>query len=66
MIQKYSIQKGKVTFHETNDKRQGPGDLIVKATSAIGIKPCGGCKQRQQQLNNWWFELSDKLTEAIK
>lgn len=30
---------------------QGLGDTIAKATKAIGIKPCGGCKKRQQKLN---------------
>ncbi len=31
----------------------GLGDLIKRATSAIGIKPCGGCEQRAAALNNW-------------
>jgi len=43
-----------------------PGDLIAKATTMVGIKPCGGCKQRQQKLNNWWLDLTDKLTNAMK
>jgi len=29
----------------------GLGDLIKGATKVIGIKPCGGCKQRQEMLN---------------
>lgn len=29
----------------------GLGDTIAKITSAVGIKPCGGCKQRQALLN---------------
>lgn len=32
-------------------KVRGLGDVIARATSAIGIKPCGGCKQRQETLN---------------
>jgi hypothetical protein len=32
-------------------KVRGLGDVIARATSAIGIKPCGGCKQRQEALN---------------
>ena len=32
-------------------KYHGMGDLIAKATSAVGIKPCAPCKQRQAQLN---------------
>jgi hypothetical protein len=30
---------------------RGLGDAIAKATTAVGIKPCGGCKQRQEALN---------------
>lgn len=32
-------------------KSQGFGDTIAKLTKAVGIKPCGGCKKRQQKLN---------------
>jgi hypothetical protein len=31
----------------------GLGDLIKRATSAIGIKPCNACEQRATALNNW-------------
>jgi hypothetical protein len=30
---------------------KGVGDTIAKMTKAIGIKPCGGCKKRQEWLN---------------
>ena len=30
---------------------RGLGDTIAKATKAVGIKPCGGCKKRQAALN---------------
>ena len=30
---------------------RGLGDAIAAATTAVGIKPCGGCKQRQETLN---------------
>ena len=30
---------------------RGLGDVIAAVTSAVGIKPCGGCKQRQETLN---------------
>jgi hypothetical protein len=29
----------------------GLGDVIARMTRAVGIKPCGGCKQRQEALN---------------
>ena len=30
---------------------RGLGDVVAGITSAFGIKPCGGCKKRQQKLN---------------
>jgi len=32
-------------------RMRGLGDVIAAATTAVGIKPCGGCKQRQEALN---------------
>jgi len=33
----------------------GLGDLIRKATGAMGIKPCDGCEKRRKSLNRWEF-----------
>ncbi len=30
---------------------RGLGDTIAKITSAVGIKPCGGCARRREKLN---------------
>jgi len=30
---------------------RGLGDLIAAGTKAVGIRPCGGCKKRQEALN---------------
>ena len=30
---------------------RGLGDEVAKLTKAVGIKPCGACKKRQQKLN---------------
>lgn len=30
---------------------RGLGDVVAAVTSAVGIKPCGGCKRRQEALN---------------
>ena len=30
---------------------RGLGDTVAKITKAVGIKPCGGCKKRQEALN---------------
>ncbi len=35
------------------DKDVGLGDVIKRATSAVGIKPCGGCTRRAAALNRW-------------
>ena len=31
----------------------GLGDVIKRATSAIGVRPCGGCERRAAALNRW-------------
>jgi hypothetical protein len=31
----------------------GLGDLVTKATKAVGIAPCKGCSRRAQTLNAW-------------
>jgi len=31
----------------------GLGDAIKRATSAVGVKPCGGCEKRAALLNQW-------------
>jgi hypothetical protein len=36
-----------------SEKEIGLGDIIKRATSAIGIKPCGGCERRAAALNQW-------------
>lgn len=32
-------------------KSQGLGDTLTKITTAVGIRPCGGCKRRADWLN---------------
>ena len=34
-----------------NGASVGLGDTVAKMTKAVGIKPCGGCKKRQEWLN---------------
>lgn len=36
-----------------SDDEIGLGDVVKRATSYIGIKPCGGCNQRAAALNRW-------------
>lgn len=35
------------------DKPIGLGDVIKRATTRMGVKPCGGCNKRAEQLNQW-------------
>jgi hypothetical protein len=34
-----------------SDEPVGLGDVVKRATSTIGIKPCGGCAERAARLN---------------
>jgi len=36
-----------------SEKEIGLGDVIKRATYAIGINPCGGCSGRAAALNRW-------------
>ncbi|MDX6683468.1 MAG: hypothetical protein QOG94_3507 [Solirubrobacteraceae bacterium] len=36
-----------------SDEDIGLGDVITKSTSALGIRPCGGCGERSATLNRW-------------
>jgi hypothetical protein len=36
-----------------NEKEIGMGDVIKRATSYLGITPCGGCEARAAALNRW-------------
>jgi hypothetical protein len=35
------------------DDEVGLGDVIKRATSYIGLQPCGGCDSRAETLNRW-------------
>lgn len=35
------------------DTEIGLGDVIKRATYAVGINPCGGCSRRATALNRW-------------
>jgi hypothetical protein len=35
------------------DEAIGLGDVVQRATYAMGIKPCGGCERRAAALNRW-------------
>jgi len=35
------------------DEEIGLGDVVKRATYAMGIKPCAGCEKRAAALNRW-------------
>ena len=35
------------------DEEIGLGDALKRATSYVGIRPCGGCRRRAAALNRW-------------
>jgi hypothetical protein len=35
------------------EEEVGLGDVIKRASSSAGIKPCGGCAARAARLNRW-------------
>jgi hypothetical protein len=35
------------------DEKIGLGDVIKRASSYVGIKPCAGCEHRAAALNSW-------------
>jgi hypothetical protein len=54
----FCVKNGEPVLVDCNVAREkhsarlrGLGDVIAAATSAIGISPCAGCKERQEALN---------------
>jgi len=39
---------------------RGPGTLLKKLTTALGIKPCGGCEKRAAAMDAAWAKLTGK------
>lgn len=35
------------------DDEIGLGDVVKRATTTFGIRPCGGCERRAAALNRW-------------
>ena len=45
----YRVRLPRAIVHED----VGLGDALKRASSAVGIKPCGGCQRRATALNGW-------------
>lgn len=50
-VTRAEMEAHKKRLWDEQQKSRGLGDTIAKLTSAVGIKPCGGCAQRQAWLN---------------
>ena len=44
-----------------NDEDVGLGDVVKRATYAMGVKPCGGCQRRAIALNRWMVFSGKRL-----
>lgn len=44
-------RRGRRVGGPSTDRATGLGDVVANVTSAVGIKPCDGCKKRQESLN---------------
>jgi hypothetical protein len=45
------LPDGELEFVGKSEVTPGIGDVVAAATTAVGVKPCGGCKKRQAALN---------------
>ncbi len=46
--------------------RAGLGDIVARATSAVGIKPCAACKETQAALNAWGEKYAEYVPERLR
>lgn len=45
-------------------KSKGLGDTVAKVTKAVGLKPCGACRKRQEKLNRLFPYKEDPNVES--
>jgi len=60
-------------FTKAKPIKPGLGDVVARATTAVGIKPCGGCAKRKAAMNkatpNWVSRIllrSSKLVDRLR
>jgi hypothetical protein len=49
----HSVRLPGFISEKAGERAVGLGDVIKRATSIVGIKPCGGCSRRAERLNTW-------------
>lgn len=58
----YAEAPGRVSQPTNKRRARGFGDTIANFTTAIGIKPCGGCNERKKTVNKWFpYSTADVL-----
>ncbi len=45
------LPDGELEFVGKSEVAPGIGDVVAAATTAVGVKPCGGCAKRKATLN---------------
>ena len=54
------IAKSERLYAECPGRSSGPGTILKKLTTAIGIPPCGGCEKRAAAMDAAWEKLTGK------
>lgn len=62
----FHIRDGEPVATDCPPKFTGLGDLVADGTRALGVQPCGGCKQRQAALNRWTPAWAARLISRIR
>jgi len=53
-----NLDKRTKAYKDCIESKKGLGDMVADVTKAVGIKPCEGCKKRQEKLNVIGYKLS--------
>jgi hypothetical protein len=67
------LPDGELEFVGKSEVAPGIGDVVAAATTAVGVKPCGGCARRKAAMNKatpgWVSTIllrSSKLVDRLK
>jgi len=51
------------TCEEYDGAVRGLGDVVARATKAVGIKPCGRCQKRRERMNKMTQNLFERRSK---
>jgi len=67
------LPDGELEFVGKSEVTRGIGDVVAAATTAVGVKPCGGCAKRKAAFNKatpgWLSRIllrSSKLVDRLR